>query len=284
LFKNLLRGLTLSLESLTICIQVEEVQYTFFNLLWMVLVVLSVTYIFTQLVLLPAHLLLWLGALFIDTADARLVLATWVSQSRLSVVRMAPTCALIMLRYVVSAQMERVFFATLSSQDAEFAESLRTKTPGSFSEEFPQMLKGLGKLLMFSPVYLLLSYIPHAGIFLSAYFQFKSARRWLGTQVAIVLAILCCSSYLKSYLLVVFQAFLAQMFFFYELMLPYFSRARLSRAGEQQFISSNLLLILGFIIPYSLLLYIPFVGPFLWVICQSSVSLLLLEMKDKPHI
>jgi uncharacterized protein involved in cysteine biosynthesis len=161
----------------------------------------------------------------------------------------SPLFALFFLNTVTPLLTERVFLAGLRVLDPEEAEALRSAPGSSLLAVLTGSSRRLFRLLCLTVLVSPLSLVPIAGPVLGPLVEFGLTTVMLG----------------------------------WELLDPYFDKRGLPYAAQLAYVRRNWSTLLGFAVPYTLLLAIPVIGPFFFGIAQAATAALVTDIVE-PEI
>lgn len=223
----------------------------------------------------PLRLILWFTGLSSQTP--RVQQWYWVMNTTI------PILINIILRFVWYAPLDRCYLAVLSSLDESLTADLRKRAPRSGWDIAKTEAKRWMSVVLFLPIYWLLSWIPLVGRGLKFIFKLYTLSRYLSpshTVAAAVITTFPLTEYPSTLLLSFLLSLTASL---QELNLPYLGRQQppLSRRAELALLvreNPQKVAALAFVLPFTLVLMIPILGPLSIIIAHAAAPVALVNL------
>eukprot|EP00899_Mesostigma_viride_P004911 jgi/Mesvir1/14420/Mv09802-RA.1 len=209
-----------------------------------------------------------------------------------------PFVAVMLLRLLCTDYLEALFFTQLAATEPELAAYLQSMHRESLWHRIRRLLSRVQRLLLLSLLLYLLSRLPAVGPLVGPLAQAYIVVKVVGVPKAVALAVASMLvPGMKAYALQFVDVWKAASIMSIELMDPYLSRtAALKAAGQGPPVSTRSRMLLdktshavkafrkehddtlqGFALPFMALMYVPWVGPLVFITGQAAAALLLAD-------
>ncbi|ORX92140.1 hypothetical protein K493DRAFT_226384 [Basidiobolus meristosporus CBS 931.73] len=263
-------------------------------LLWSFLILfgfLVVVYFVTHnLILFPLKLVKW-GNLFFgylfrydySTVDSTL---NTVMLSVSSAISTTPFIGLLFVRYLYPQPFDRVFMTSLqASSYTYFVRLSRVPYRYTYWKEMKRYFARTTRRLRLLLTVYALSLLPVIGVLATPLASAWLTSRAFGKPVGYTFALATfIFPVLKPYSVYALSYFYGCRALAWELLEPYFSRVVVTNSERYLWFSPRQTVTLSFAILFYSLMYVPYIGPFFFVLGQASVPSLLIYLSDPPEM
>eukprot|EP00005_Dracoamoeba_jomungandri_P010150 CAMPEP_0174269574 /NCGR_PEP_ID=MMETSP0439-20130205/41531_1 /TAXON_ID=0 /ORGANISM="Stereomyxa ramosa, Strain Chinc5" /LENGTH=346 /DNA_ID=CAMNT_0015358425 /DNA_START=9 /DNA_END=1049 /DNA_ORIENTATION=+ len=186
----------------------------------------------------------------------------------------------------MSTFTDRVFFIVLKELDTEVYDKLAKKPVVDFKTYMKIYLRRMGRVLILGFGVWIWYHIPILGYLAMPFAQFKLSERTFGTPMAILLAVVSLVGALlgnpySHWVATEISLLVSCISLSREVMEPYFSRLDDYRVGPAKLRKKYFKMMIGFAIPFTLLLSIPIIGIVFWGLIQASAAALVIVIEKK---
>lgn len=275
------QGLQIAWEGFYVSIQCSTVRKVYRQFLIYGAVSCCMIYLVGMMLFVPVYIVLYVVDVLFRCGMLEKLPSVWVMLGEAALA--LPMLGGLFVRYIYPKPFHDIFFAALSPSTKEMLAKIA----------YPELqfrmriaMKKILRAIMIGLVLLLLSYIPRIGFLVFPLAQFLSTYQQLGLKLAgIVVCFSLVPGFRSLWLVAVAFGWSARAICI-ELMDPYLGRLRtVERAAVKEFLSGNVQLVLvSFAIPFTILLAIPFVGPVVLPIFQSSAALFVERLANKDTL
>jgi len=212
-----------------------------------------------------------LGTIVVDTR----IISTYVS----TILSFLPVAEMVIARYIMREEINKIFFHALEKKDRALHDFLINQRQHGVFQTFLHMLLRYLSMIPVWCLILFLSHLPIIGRLIVPILNFYALYKVFGIISTLSLSfIIFLIPSMHPMVFFILQYLHLSLYLGTDLLLPFLSR-KVPLGKEIKFIATHKVLITGFCLPYLLLSFLPFIGPWMFLFAQAAAADLLIEMK-----